>query len=464
MLRRSVLTLLMALLPGLATAARAQVFHDPRVEIEQIVSGLDTPTSMAFIAPDDILVLEKAGPVRRILHGALSPTPVATLSVDPYDERGALGIAVDTASPPHVFLFFTEAATPGGTAIANRVYRYDWNPESATLTDPTLVLDLPVGPSTNHNSGVIVLGPPGEAPGVGDGSLLYVVIGEMGRFGQLQNVVPGAPPDDSGVILRVRQDGTPAPGNPFTPYCSTTTATTCSADVDCPGGETCTTQVARYYAYGIRNSFGLALDPVTGSLWDTENGFTRYDEVNRIAPGLNSGWFWLQGPDARSEYGIDNLFHMPGAGVTYADPAFSWYFTVAPTGIVVPYHSSLGAAFDHVVLVGDYNFGRIHALPLNESRTALDVSSTPGLEDLVADTDAEVDAHVVGEEFGQITDLEIGPDGALYVVTIGGNVFRVRKAPLVPALPFWGAGAIALLLLAGAATAFARSRYSGSNA
>jgi glucose/arabinose dehydrogenase len=445
---------------GLPLAARSQVLDDPALTVEVVASeGLSTPTTMAFVAPDDILVLEKdTANVRRVLDGEVVPEPVLTLPANTFDERGALGIAVDTASPPHVFIYFTEAAAYGEPAIANRVYRYDWNPGSGTLENPLLVLDLPVLPGTSHNGGVILLGPPGEAPGVGDGSLLYAVIGDLNRAGQLQNTPAGAPPDDTSVILRVRQDGTPAPGNPFTPRCSVTTTTTCDDDVDCPGGETCRTAVSRYYAYGVRNSFGLALDPVTGSLWDTENGVLDYDEINRVTPGMNSGWIPLMGPDARSPYGIDDLVHIPGS--TYSDPELSSLSTLGLTSIVFPHGSSLGNAYNDVAIVGEVNLGQLYAVPLHWSRTSFDLGGIPGLADLVADSHVERDALRFGTGFWA-TDLEVGPDGHLYAVRIGpGAILRIRGPgqASVPALPIGPAALLALALGAAGVRAFRHSR------
>ena len=123
------------------------------------------------------------------------------------------------------------------------------------------MLDLPVTPGPNHDGGNVLLDPPGR---------LYAFIGDLNRNGQMQNITGGAAADDTGVLFRVNQDGTAAAGNPFTPYCSTTTATTCTTTANCPAGQTCRTQVARYYAYGLRNSFGMTFDRVTGSLWNRE--------------------------------------------------------------------------------------------------------------------------------------------------------------------------------------------------
>ncbi|MEM7413688.1 MAG: PQQ-dependent sugar dehydrogenase [Myxococcota bacterium] len=411
---------------GLSLAAQAQSV-DPPLSLSTVTTGIALPTTMGFVAPNDILVLQKNdGQVRRVLNGTLQPAPVLDVAVNASSERGLLGIAVNTQSPPDVFLFYTEAAVDGGAPLGNRVYRYDWNPTTAQLENPTLLLDLPVLPGPNHDGGILVLGPPGELPGVADGALLYAVIGDLNLNGQTQNNAAGPAPDDSSVILRIQQDGSPVPANPFTPYCSVTTTTTCTSDLDCPGGEVCETQVMDYYAYGVRNSFGMALDPVTGALWDTENGPGTDDEINRVDAGFNSGWRDVMGPAASLP--PPGLFDMPGAGNTYSDPEFTWFDTNAPTAIVFPNGSGLGPSFDDQALVADSNAGQIYAFPLNPARDGFDFSAFPALTDLVADDNTERDLLRIASGFGSITDLKIGPDGDLYVVSIGvGAIYRLPE-------------------------------------
>jgi len=417
-----------------ASAGTAQTVEDASLEVETVATGLLQPTTMGFLGPDDILVLEKAtGIVQRIHQGMIDP--VLDVAVHSQSERGLLGIALDSGQPPGVFLYYTESSTgadtssSGSAPAGNRVYRYDWNPSTEALENPQLILYLPATPSPNHNGGIVLLGPTGEGS-IGDGSLLYAVIGDLTRNGQLANFPFGAAPDDTAVVLRVEQDGSPAPGNPFSPYCSSSTGTTCTDDLDCPAAETCVTEVARYFAYGVRNSFGMALDPVTGSLWDTENGPNAYDEINRLAPGTNSGWEAIMGPDSRDPQGPGDLFDVPGAGSTYSDPEFSWFDTVAPTAIVFPVGSGLGLAYDDVALVGDNNTGQIYALALDTQRNAFDFSdpSLALLQDLVADNQAEANLLRFGSDFGVVTDLEIGPDGDLYVVSLSrGAIYRVPE-------------------------------------
>jgi glucose/arabinose dehydrogenase len=395
----------------------AQTVTDPNLTVSLVVNGLSSPTTMAFVGSGDILVLQKNnGQVRRVLNGVLQPAPVLDFPVNAESERGLLGIAVNsTVNPPQVFLYVTEAASDGATAIANRVYRYNWNAGAGTLTNQTLILDLPVTAGPNHDGGVLTVDSSGR---------LYAVIGDLNRNGQLQNIVGGPAPDDTSVIFRVNSDGAAAAGNPFTPYCSVTTTQTCSVNGDCPAGQTCRTQVARYYAYGVRNSFGMAIDPVTGALWNTENGPSSYDEINRVSAGFNSGWNPLMGPDSRDPQGVGNLFNMPGAGLTYSDPEFSWLTPVAVTAILFP--RGISAVYDDMALVGDSNNGNLYRFPLNPARDGFNLAAFTGLSDLVADDIDERHAVRIGSGFSGITDLEQGPDGAIYVVSIGGGaIYRI---------------------------------------
>jgi aldose sugar dehydrogenase len=408
----------------LASTALGQTMSDASLTVSTVVasgSGLAQPTTMAFVAPNDFLVLEKAtGRVRRVLNNALQPGFALDVHVNSTSERGMLGIAVAPGSPVRVFLYYTEAdGADGGTALGNRVYRYDWTPGagSGTLTNGAMILDLPVNPGPNHDAGVIVLDAQGR---------LYVMIGDLNRNGQLQNIPTGAAPDDTGVVLRVNQDGTAATGNPFTPYCSVTTTQTCTTTANCPAGQTCITQVARYFAYGIRNGFGLEFDRAPGgSLWQTENGPADFDEMNRIGAGMNGGWNRIHGPDALDPQNVSDLWHMPGAGITYSDPEFSWQAIQVPTGIVFPFATTWGTPYNTRVLVGTQG-GNIYSFPLNAGRTGLDVAALPAaLQDLVAANSTEANLVRIGQGFGGITDLQVGPDDHIYVVDIGGRVFRI---------------------------------------
>ena len=403
-----VATLRFAIAAALATGsifgakpAVAQTLNDARLHVREVVSGLSTPTAMAFIGLSDILVLQKDdGRVRRVIDGVLQSGAVLDVAVDVASERGLLGIPVHPGFPatPFIYLYYTQSSTAGdtnGSPLANRVYRYTWN--GSALISPQLMLDLPVTPGPNHDGGTLTFGPDGK---------LYVVIGDLNRNGQLQNNGLGAAPDDSSVILRVNDDGSAPADNPFFAL----------------GGN-----LAKYYAYGVRNSFGLAFDPVTGELWDTENGPSNYDEINLVLPGLNSGWNKIMGPDARNTSNVSDLVQF--AGSHYADPKFSWLSTVGPTALVFMNSPRLGPDYQNDLFVGDINNGRLYRFRVNNTRDGF-LLNNPNLSDLVADNNTEVQETIFGTAFGVpsggVSDLKVGPDGLLYVLSLGlGKIFVI---------------------------------------
>jgi glucose/arabinose dehydrogenase len=394
-------SLCLALCLGLtASAFAAPSLNDPTLQVEQVVAGLSLPTTMAFIGPNDILVLQKDdGKVRRVTNGVLQAGEVLDVAVDPTDERGLLGIALHpNFSTNHlVYLYYTESSTgsDGGSPLGNRVYHYEWN--GSALINGVQILNLPATPGgPNHNGGIITFGPDGK---------LYVINGDLNRNGQLQNFATGPAPDGTSVIHRLNDDGSVPNDNPF-------------FSLDAP--------MNRYYAYGIRNSFGMAFDPVTDKLWDTENGEATYDEINLVEPGFNSGWEKIMGPDSRNSHNApQDLFVIPGSH--YADPKFSWKRTVGPTAIVFLDSTALGAQYENDVFVGDINNGRLYHFEPNVARDGF-VFTGSGLADRVADKAAELSELILGTGFSGITDLKVGPDGLLYVLSfVDGVIYRVSR-------------------------------------
>lgn len=367
--------------------------RDPTLKVEKVIEGLALPTSMAFIDRDDIIIVQKDGMVRLVSNGTLLEKPLLDISVENQSERGLLGVAVSNGTSPTktVFLYYTEE----DGEVRNRIYRY--NLTGSTLSDGTMILDLPGTPGPNHDGGKMKIGP--------DGSL-YAVIGDLNRDGMLQNFPNGAEPDDTSVILRVDRDGNGVNG-------------TLSG-----GGP-----LERYYAYGIRNSFGLEFDPVTGTLWDTENGPEVFDEINIVKPGFNSGWQAVMGPIGRTNIQEDNLVQLDGSH--YADPVFSWRDSRGMTDIEFLDSSKLGAKYANNIFVGDINNGNLYYFEVNDSRDGISFDNIAGaearahLEDLVADHNAEVEPVIFGTDFGGVTDIETGPDGYLYILSIEGSVYRI---------------------------------------
>jgi aldose sugar dehydrogenase len=376
---------------------------EPSLTAELVLDGLLSPTSIAFLNENNILFLEKEGRVRLISNGQLQPQPVLQLAgVESNNERGLLGIEV---MDDKVFLYVTETGgqvegIPTAGEVRNRVYSYTW--DGTSLTNPQLLVDLPSGPGTNHQGGKLKIGPDNQ---------LYIVVGEMQREGQLQNFQSGPAPDDTGVILRVNPtDGSPSTGNPL------------SNEPANP--------LSKYYAYGIRNSFGIDFDPVTGKLWDAENGEDVFDEINLVEPGFNSGWKQVMGPiAANTGVSESNLVNIPGS--QYADPVFSWAESIGVTDIEFFNSTAFGPSYEDSIFVGDITTGTLFYFEPNADRTGINLESDPLLSDLIADSDDEASAVTFGTGFTGITDIETSPDGNLYILAFDreaegqGSLYRI---------------------------------------
>jgi len=216
---------------------------DPNLRVESVSEGLELPTSIAFLARNDILVLEKdKGTVPRIVNDNMLPEPLLDVNVANKNERGMLGLAVTASEkyPTYVFLYYTESAedgnddcprsnhcNPGNEPLGNRLYRYEYANDK--LLNPKLMLDLPATPGPSHNGGSLIIGPDND---------VYLSIGDV-RSESIQNI---SSIDGRGGILRITQDGQEVGegiiGN--------------------------SRPLNLYYAYGIRNSFGMDFDPLTG--------------------------------------------------------------------------------------------------------------------------------------------------------------------------------------------------------
>jgi aldose sugar dehydrogenase len=418
------------------------IINDPTLQVEVVVTGLDLPTAMAFLGPNDILVLEKdKGTVQRIVNGKLLPEPLLDVNVATSVERCMCGIAAASKSSStnssnigstttYVFLYFTEAeitdsedVTQGKDPLGNRLYRYEL--VNNKLINPVLLLDLPATPGPRHNGGAIMIGPDNN---------LYIPIGDVdgsgnGKETKAQNYVNGVEPDGRGGILRITQDGKPVG------------ASSSASNGGILGN---THPLNLYYAYGIRNSFGFDFDPVSGNIWDTENGPGdgpgEGDEINLVEPRFNSGWQEVHGmasiaADNNNNNNFnptDDLVNFEGKG-KYSDPEFAWIETVGPTALkFLNSDNKLGMQYVNDMFVGDVHFGNIYHFDLNVARTELILGGVL-LADKVADTDSELEEAangnngiIFGKGFGGITDLEVGPDGYLYVVSIGqGAIYRI---------------------------------------
>ena len=404
------------------TAPGGPSLTDPNLKAQLVFPGSTKgTTSMAFLGPNDILVLEKnTGKVDRIVNGKMLPQPVLDVAVANKIERGLLGIAVapslSSDGKKYVFLYYTQAGgkTDGdefrGAAPpeGNMVYRYEFT--DGKLVNPKQLLQLPANPGEtarpDHNGGKVAIGPDGN---------VYAVIGEVGGHQtEAQNVKDGPSPDGTGGIMRVTQDGQSIPNSPF-------------------GDEP---PLSNYFAYGIRNSFGIAFDPLTGKLWDTENGPNRGDEINLVEPGFNSGWNMIQGfaNDPENTQTSPSSLVKLSKSATYSDPDFEWADPVGPTAITFLNSKYLGPQYQNDIFVGDINNGNIYHFKLTADRTKLLYPDGTPVE-RTAVTSEKIPLLRFGQGFGGITDLQTGPDGFLYILVNNGSIFRIVPASYAAANP-----------------------------
>ncbi|MBO9632549.1 MAG: PQQ-dependent sugar dehydrogenase, partial [Chitinophagaceae bacterium] len=247
----------------------------------QVATGLTAPTAMAFTPDNRILVCQKGGELRVIKNGSLLSTPAITLSVNTSGERGLIGVAVDPnfATNNYIYLHYTHTTGPH-----NRVSRFTLG-SNDLATGETAILDLPTLSGIYHNGGGLAFGLDGK---------LFVAVGENQVGSNSQNL-------DSylGKILRINTDGTVPTGNPFT------------------GGA----QRSRIWAYGLRNPFTIAVDPVSGRLLVNDVGNATWEEINDASTGgRNFGWPDKEGMCTSGCTGLTNPLYVYATNRTDPPP------------------------------------------------------------------------------------------------------------------------------------------------
>lgn len=218
--------------------------------------NLKIPWSMDFLPDGSMIFTERPGDVRRIgADGNLKDLSILVINdVHHIGEGGLLGITVHPDFENNKFVYFYYTFSGDDTNTLNRVVRYKL--ENNQLVDRKIIVDNIPG-AVFHNGGRIKFGPDG---------FLYITTGDAQEPSLSQNKDSLA-----GKILRVTDDGKPAPGNSFNNL---------------------------VYSYGHRNPQGLAWDS-SGKLWETEHGSSAFDEVNLIESGKNYGWPEIRGDEEK---------------------------------------------------------------------------------------------------------------------------------------------------------------------
>jgi aldose sugar dehydrogenase len=373
--------------------------NDTRIKIETIYDGLKFPTAIAFLGPDDMLVLQRSDDtIMRIANGQMLDEPVLDLG-NTTKVRGCMcGIAIlhNDNGTSYAFLYYSHGEVTeddGKTKLVDHLYRYDVT--NGKLTNPKLLLEVPSSSVSVHDGGKVMVGPDNN---------IYLTTGEIdGRKTKAQNVKNGSLPDGSSGILRFTPNGDPVDGGLL--------------------GDT--SPLDKYYAYGVRNSFGLNYDPITGNIWMTDNGPTNNDELNLVRPGFNGGHSKIMGFSSfKKAFNLTDLEFFKGTG-KYYDPSFDWLVSIGVTDLVFVPSDKLGEEYEGNLFVGEINSGYLYRFLLNQSRTGLLLNGS--LSDGVANNNVEkLQVAFAKINGGGITDLEIGPDGLLYLVSSNGKIMRLE--------------------------------------
>mgnify|MGYP000235120768 CR=1 FL=1 len=434
------------------------IILDSDFKIEEYVTGLFVPVNMEFI-DNDLLVLEKnTGTVRHIKDNTLLDSPILDVEVSNYGEHGLLGI---TSVDNSVYLFFTEAYHDGGRALENRIYKYTWNGNE--LVNPVLLKKIP-GFEREYLGGELVSDLEGK---------VYAVTGENYKIGLLQNHFENESYRHFSSVASTDEKNLRTISHSFEHLLSCSKISFQHYTTN-PFGwqseqpnlsenpfelnifnifgnlDSCFRQFSyenfsnghwkdtstiiqvepkgKYAAIGIRNSFGLAVDPQTGFLWDTENGPDVYDEINLVEKKFNSGWAIIQGPSNGK-----SLPEIPEySDYRYSEPEFSWELPVGVTAIEFP-NSKDFVKYKDFLFVADTNNGIIYKFKLDESRTKFEFNS-PHLQDNVLNMlkdssgNEPMDEIMFAKNLGLISDMKFGPDGALYVISLmEGKIYKISS-------------------------------------
>lgn len=338
-----------------------------------LTEALKSPWGITGLPDGRMLVTEREGTMRLVTPAGQVSGPITGLpSVNSSGQGGLLGVRVDPdfAANRMVYWVFSEPRPDGNlTAVAKGKLSADEKKiENATV----IYRATPAYKGTLHYGGRILIGQDGN---------LIISTGERSDLvtrPQAQSLNSGL-----GKVIRITKDGSAAPGNPFAGQANAR---------------------PELYSYGHRNVQGLAVNPATGDLWETEFGPRGGDEINRIQPGKNYGWPTIT-------YGIEYSGEKVGAGIQQKEgleqPTYYWDPVVSPSGMTF-YSSDAIPEWKNNLFVGALSGMHIARLVIENNKVV-------GEERLLA-----------GEQ-QRFRDVMQGNDGALYAITDQGRLYRIFK-------------------------------------
>ncbi len=356
----------------IARTASAQSFETEEAVIQAdiLADGLDHPWGLDFLPNGDALITERPGTMSIFSQGRLSPPIEGLPPVAARGQGGLLDVAVapDFDSTELIYFTYSEPGSEGaGTALARaRLVRGD---AAARLAEVETLFSMARKTAAGQHFGSrIVFNPDGT---------LFVTTGDRGDGRRAQDM-----DDHAGAVLRLNPDGSVPADNPY---------------ADTPGHR------PEIWSKGHRNPQGAVWDPVTGALWTIEHGARGGDELNRPEAGRNYGWPVIS-------YGRHYSGDQIGVGTDaegYEQPVYYWDPSIAPSGLDV-YDGDMFPAWKGDLLAGALKFA------------------------LVSRIKRDAQGNVTGEErmfegaFGRIRDVDVAPDGSVWLITDDSDGAIVR--------------------------------------
>ena len=358
----------------LGVLADVIVSEEHAFRVVTVTTGLDHPWGLAFLPDGRMLVTERSGQLRTVTEGHLDPSPIAGVpEVRASGQGGLLDVALhpEFREAPWVYLSYAAGSWGrAGTEVARGRLR-DHRLEDVEV----LFRALPKSSGGRHFGSRLRFAPDGH---------LFISLGDRGDRHRAQD-----PGDHAGSIIRLRDDGTVPPDNPF-------------VGVDRARPEIFTT--------GNRNVQGLAFHPETGALWSHEHGPRGGDELNVVRPGVNYGWPVISyGREYMSGFQVGEGTHRKGM----AQPIHQWTPSIAPSGLTV-YDGDRFPGWRGNLFVGALAFRLLARLVIDGERVVHE-------------------EHLLENRYGRIRDVRTGPDGLIYLLTDApapfGALLRLEPAP-----------------------------------
>ncbi|GGO88720.1 hypothetical protein GCM10011348_44830 [Marinobacterium nitratireducens] len=367
-----VLLLSLIAAPAFAAITDAPPAPTSTVRVVTLTDQLERPWGMAFLPDGSMLVSERPGRLRRLsADGELSP-PIAGLpDIAVRGQGGLLDIALHPDFARNRQLYFAYAAGEGllgdyGTEVASGELRGE------RLENVRVIFRAsPKAGGGRHFGGRLLFDRDG---------LLYISLGERGDRDRAQDLG-----DHNGSVIRVRDDGSVPDGNPFVGRAGV---------------------LPEIYSYGHRNVQGLALDADGTTVWGLEHGPQGGDEINRLAPGLNYGWPVIT---YGVNYGIGTSIGEGTAREGMEQPVYYWDPSIAPSGLAF-YRGDRFPRWQGNLLVGALKYELLSRLVLENGEVVAEEQLLKG-------------------EIGRIRDVDVGPDGYVYLLTDESPGRLVRLEP-----------------------------------